>query len=155
MPRSLAPLVQGAAITDRVGQITDFFRFRWQELVDAYSRVPSVALIRLTAQTAAIPTARAHTTTSAGLYRVSWYLRKTVADGVSSSVTVTIGWVESSISLTLSGSAVTTDAVTAMQSGTLEIEADNASDITYATAYASNTANQMGYRLTVTVERIQ
>lgn len=89
-----------------------------------------------------------------GAYRITYYTRKTTADGVSSSLTITLSWTESGQALTVSGSALTTDAATAVQTGTLLILSDAASPISYSTAYVSNTPGTMKYRLFILVETV-
>jgi hypothetical protein len=91
---------------------------------------------------------------AAGTYRISYYLRKTVPDGVSSSLTITFGWTEGTVALTLSGPPLTVDAITAVQTGTVLLLIDANSPITYAIAYASNTPGTMKYKLSVVVELV-
>lgn len=93
-------------------------------------------------------------TQTAGLYRVSYYLRITTAAGVSSSVTVTIGWTESGVPLTLSGAALTTNTIQSVQTGSYLIRSDGAAPITYAVTYASNPAGAAKFRLDVVVESV-
>jgi hypothetical protein len=90
----------------------------------------------------------------AGLYRVSWYARITRAATTSSSLTVTIGWTESAVSLALSGAALTGNTITTVQSGSALLQIDQASPVTYSTAYASVGGTSMLYTLTVVLERI-
>lgn len=92
--------------------------------------------------------------TSAGLYRVSVYARITTVDAVSSSLTISIGWTESAIPLTLSGAAMTGNLVTTVQSFSLIVQADANAPLNYSTAYISNTPAMMKYRLTVTCESL-
>ena len=155
MPIALAPIPTGVPITERDGTVTDFFRLRWQELLDGFLKTGAVAAIERTGENAAIATTAAFTTISEGLYRVSWYVRKTTADGVSSSLTVTLGWTHRAVALTEAGAALATDAVTAQQSGSKLIRADASSDITFAVAYASNTPGQMVYEINVICEQVE
>lgn len=94
---------------------------------------------------------------SAGFYRVSVYQTVTTADGVSSSLVTTIGWTDLSAAKTFvttgltAASAYTTaanDSIVRM------IHIDNASPITYATAYTSNTPALMQYALGIVVEKL-
>lgn len=155
MPRTLDPIPVDVPIVEKDGSITIYFRRLWDTLIAGYQNIGSRAAVALTGQTAAIVTTSAYTTLSSGLYRISWYMRKTVADGVSSSLTVTLGWSESGIALTEAGAALATDTTSAQQSGSKVVSADAASDITFAVAYASNTPNKMTYRIDVVVELIQ
>lgn len=154
MAELLAPIPLETPIVTRDGVITEFFRRRWQELIDRSVRTPTLAAAALQAQNAAIATTAVFTTVTPALYRVSWYLRKTTADGVSSSVQITIGWTESGLPFTEVGAALAVDAVDARQSGSVVVRADAFADLTYAIAYASNTPGAMVYRLDVTVEQL-
>lgn len=91
---------------------------------------------------------------AAGIYRVSYYARITSPDGVASSLTVALGWTESTIAQSISGAAMTGDSVTTVQTGSALIVVDASSAITYATTYTSNTPAKMQYRLTVTAEKV-
>lgn len=91
---------------------------------------------------------------TAGTYRVSYYLRVTSPDGVSSSVAVTIGWTESGQTLSVPGPALTGDALTSVQSGTGLVILDPSSPITVSVTYASNTPNKMKYRLRLIAEQV-
>ncbi len=91
---------------------------------------------------------------SAGLYRVSYYLRITTAAAVSSSATVTLTWTESGVALTLSGAALTTNTTASVQTGTFLIQSDANAPISYAVTYASNVANTMAFRLSITCEAV-
>lgn len=154
MPSSLAPIPLGAQIVDTAGSITDFFRLRWQSLIDGFQLSATVADVQKLAQTAALVATAAFTTKAAAAYRITYYLRKTVADGVASSATVTLGWTETGVALTVSGAALVLDTVLAVQTGSALVWADGATDITYAVAYSSTTPNKMTYRLDVTVEQL-
>ena len=91
---------------------------------------------------------------SGGTLRVAWYARITTRDPVSSSLTVTIAWIEGGVALTLSGAAMVGNLTTTVQSGTIDIAIDPGTAITYATAYASNTPGTMRYSLRVSVTRV-
>lgn len=154
MPRLLSPLPDGADITARGGPITAFFRLRWQELLDAFQLAATRANRLITAQTDAIGTTTIYTPQQAGLYRLSWYFRKTVADGAASSLTMTFGWSDLGAALTVAGAALTTDATTAVQQGSVLLRADALSSLTFSVAYASTTPNRMQYDVGVTVEEL-
>ncbi len=91
---------------------------------------------------------------TAGRWRISWYTRITTVDAVNSSLTVTIGWTESAIALTISGAAITGNLVTSVQSGSVVIESDANAPINYATTAVSNTPGQMHYRLSLVAEAL-
>lgn len=154
MPRALSPIPPGTAITDSQGLITIFFRLAWQILVDGFQSTPTVAATgaEATGLTAAVVTTTLFNVLSAGMYRVSYTLAKTVADGVSSSLTVTIGWTDNGVAKTHVFAALTTDTVTAVDAGSWTLHADANSLITYAIAYASNTPATMKYDAHLTAE---
>ena len=100
--------------------------------------------------TTAIPTAAL----TAGLYLVSYYARITQAGTVSSSLTVTLHWTESTLALTVTGAAMTGNTTTTVQSGTHLVRIDASSPVSYSTTYASVGATAMQYRLDVVLERV-
>lgn len=110
--------------------------------------------VSLTNQSAAISATPIVVTQTAGLFRISWYLRITTAATTSSSATVTIGWTETGVALTKSGPAVTGNTTTTTDSGTFLIRSDAAAALTYAVSYATSGATAMKYRLDVVVERV-
>lgn len=152
--QQLGEIPVGVAITDKDGVITLFFRLLWQQLIDGFVKTPTAATVERTNQGAVIATTSAYLVRAAGLYRVSYYTRKTVADGVSSSLTVTLGWTDHAVPLTEAGAALATDTVSTQQSGSKLIYADANSDITFAVAYASNTPGAMRYQIEVSVEQL-
>lgn len=91
---------------------------------------------------------------SGGIFRVSYYTRITQPASTSSGLTVTIGWTESGVPLSLAGAAIIGNLVTSVQTNTYLIRADPASATTFATTYGSTGATPMLYRLEVTVEQI-
>lgn len=155
MPQSLEPIPVGTPISDAQGRITTFFRLRWQTLIDGFQVSATKAVLNLTGQSAALVTTALQTTASAGPYRVSFGIRKTTIDGVSSSLQVTLGWTQDSVPLTETFAAVTADSVTiGKQNDARCVWADALTDLTIAVAYASNTPGQMKYRVDVTVEQL-
>lgn len=108
--------------------------------------------VALTAQTAAIGTTPIPLPSLPnGLYRITYYARITTAASVNSSLTLTIGWTESGVALTSSTSAITGNTVTTVSTGSIMVQVDAATAISYATAYVSNLAG-MAYRLSLIVE---
>lgn len=137
------------------GSLTEFGRLRWEEL---RNNAPNNSLITapllLVNQNAAIVTTNAYAVLVDGLYEISWYVRKTTADGVSSSLTLTLGWTESGLPLTEAQAALGVDSTSAEQSGTKLIHVDANTALTFAVAYASNTPGQMKFRLDMCVRRL-
>lgn len=154
MPRSLNALPQFAPIVDNNGLITIFFRRVWAAVMYGWTRVPAAGSNGQAGLTAAITTTTILTPDSDGFVRVGYYLRKTVADGVSSSLTFTVGWTQGGQAFSFSFSALTTDTATAEQDGIKAIYCDAASAVTFAVAYASNTPNTMTYTSQVIAEQI-
>jgi len=92
-----------------------------------------------------------------GLYRVTWYARVTTpatTGAATSSLTVTLGWTDGGVTCTYSGAAMTGNTTGTVQSQTQMVNVAAASPITYATTYASNTAGQMVYKLTLVLEQV-
>lgn len=154
MPQSLAPIPLGVEVVDQNRTLTVFMRERWQQLIDSFTLTPTAAAVSESAQAASIATTAAFTTRGAGYYRISYYMRKTAADGVSSSLTVTLGWTESAVPLTQAFAALTVDTTAAQQNGSITVYADASSDLTFAVAYVSGTPGQMAYRIEVRVEQL-
>ena len=116
-----------------------------------------IGSVTKTGQGAALSTTAIPITGSvdAGLYRVSYYARITTAAGVSSSLTVTIGWTRSAVSLSQAGAAMTGNTTATQQNGTLFVRADANASITYSTTYADGGgATSMQYELDVVVEKL-
>lgn len=74
---------------------------------------------------------------SAGLYRVTFYFRITVADGVSSSLLVTISSTDGAIACAQLSTAYTGNATNRPQSGSFLVRCDSATPLSYASTYAS------------------
>jgi hypothetical protein len=111
--------------------------------------------LNLTKQNAAIPqTAFPSPALRGGLYRITWYVRITTPDPVSSSVALTIGFSDSGLALTIPIPALTGNTVLSVLSGTTIVFSDQATAMTYATTYASNTPGTMKYRLAAAVEQV-
>lgn len=161
MPRTVSDIPIGVPIVTLGGQspgeITPFMR-QWVD--DLINGAPVVSLIvdpiSAIGQNAAVVTTNAYAAAIGGLYRVSYYIRKTTVDGVSSSLAFTYGWTESGLPLTevVAVGTLAADSTSAEQSGSKVMRIDDASALTFAIAYASNTPGQMHFRYDVTVERL-
>lgn len=137
------------------GKWLDWFSLRLLATVNALVKLLTKPPVSLTAQHAAISTtAIPLPVLSGGTYRLAYYLRITTADAVSSRVTVTLGWTDGTIVCAASGAAVTGNTTSTFQSGTVTVNADASTALTYSTAYTSNTPGQMQYKLTIAVEQI-
>lgn len=119
------------------------------------SNATALNTVELTAQQASIGTTTIPLDIlSAGLYRITYYARITVPGTTSSSLTVTLGWTDHSVSCSTSGAALTGNTVSTVQGGTIMVRNDSASPLTYATTYASVGATAMQYSLDLLVEQI-
>lgn len=156
MANALEPIPLETRIVDpKTGAITVFFRERWESLRSGVASVPTLSTgYSASNQSAAIAGAVLFTTLSAGLYRVSYYIRKTVADGVSSSVGFVFHWTESGLPLSLTDTVLATDTTGAVKVGEALLEVDASVNLTFDTSYASNTPAKMRYRIEVRVEQI-
>ena len=92
-------------------------------------------------------------TGSAGVFRVSWFLRITQAATTSSSVAVTVAFTDG-VSLTVSGAAVTGNTTSTFQQQSVVVRCDANSSLSYSTTYSSVGATPMQYALSVVVERV-
>lgn len=152
--QQLGEIPLNVEVVEQDRTITLFFRLLWAQLIDLTTKAATVASIEKLGQTAAIATAAAFTVLNAGVYRVVVSLQKTVADGVSSSLTVTVAWTSRGVPMSHTFAALTTDAAGANDTSLWQVSADANSDITWAVAYASNTPARMTYNANVTVERL-
>jgi hypothetical protein len=93
-------------------------------------------------------------TVTAGLYRISYYVRITTPAGVSNSITVNIGFIDGGVTCTMSGTPVTALSTAAVGTGVFMIRSDQAAPISYSVTYASNPANACIYKLDVLAELV-
>lgn len=153
-----APIVATDPTSEKLtGNISTFFR-KWllalTQLLQAAVTAQGTTLTK-TGQTAALVTTTLWTTTVAGLYRVNYTVKVTAADGVSSSVQITIGWLDGGIALTSVGTNVNGDTTASFGDLSKVIHADSGSTITIAASYASNTPAKMVYALRAIAELLQ
>lgn len=125
------------ALLTRVNANTEILKS--VELTDQHATIAATA----------IPTGQL----AAGYYRVSYTMQKTTADGVSSSLTLTLGWTSAGAK-TQAFAALTLDTTAAQQNGSIVVRSDANGSLTYAIVYASNTADRMRFRFTVFVEAL-
>src|SRR4029434_6701873 len=154
---SLPPIPYESPVLDGQYLSSDYYQwlFDLQRRTDASAALLGRPL-QLTNQSAAIPiTTIPLPLLSSGLYILRYYARVTTPDGVSSSLTVKLGWTESSVALTASSPAMTGDSTTTVTSSSIMVNLDANTPLTYQTLYASNTPNKMKYRLSITVEMME
>ena len=92
---------------------------------------------------------------SKGSYRVTYHARISRAATSSSSLTVTIAWTEGGVAQSIAGAAMTGNTTTTRQNSVFMIRSDAATDVTYATTYASTGATTMQYSLDLSFEQIK
>ena len=89
-----------------------------------------------------------------GLYRLTYYMRVQAVAANSSSLQLTLGWVDEAVACFQTFPALTTNTIGSVQSGTILVRNDQASPLTYQVTYASDAAGQMKYNLFVAAERL-
>lgn len=91
---------------------------------------------------------------SAGLYRITVYARVTRPGTVSSSLAVTIGWTDGTVTCSYPFAAVTGNTTATVLVGTITVRSDQAGALTYATTYATAGATDMQYAIDLVVEAL-
>lgn len=131
---------------------------RWIQLAlipRVQQAAPSIVAVRLTNQAASIGATAVVAAATAGLYRVSWFVRVVQAATVNSAITVSVGFTDGSVSCSQSGAALAGNTTSTCQSGMVLLRAAGATPITFATTYASVGGVPMHYNLDVIVEQVQ
>ncbi len=126
---------------------------RIAQTANVYGTSPPYAVAGLNDAVAATPLPLGSLST--GLYRVMTYLRITSPDGVSSSVTPQLSFIDDGVTCTMTGVALTSDDIDKPVSQAFLVAVDQPGPISFATLYASNTPNAAAYKAVVTVERLQ
>lgn len=138
------------------GLCTDAWQ-RWllgQAQTNEASQVRAQAIV-LTAQSASIgATSLVPGGSSTGLYEISYYARITQAASVSSSLTVTTGWTDHGLALTLSGAPMTGNTTATLQTFSRLFFCDGNTPITYSTTYGSVGGTPMEYELCVVLQSV-
>lgn len=155
---SLAEVVQYLKSQDSSGFITQtWLRFfsNQQAIISASPvRLNSVPLVSQGASIGA--TDLSSGTISGGEYEIKVYARIVTPAAVSSSLLVSIDWVDKGVTCSEAFAAMTTNTVTTVLTGPSKtIRADPASPIRYSTVYASNPAGIMNYDLILVLLRVQ
>ena len=90
---------------------------------------------------------------AAALYQVSYYARIVDAATVSSSLTITLRWIEDGVAQSYTGPAMTGNTTDTQQSQSgILIQADPETEVTAETTYSSTGAEDMEYDVQVSVE---
>lgn len=157
MPFQGAPFPSDDAIVSEKRKATQVF-IDWLTALgqDVDASPARVGTKTLTAQAASIgATALPTGSLSGGYFRVTTYARITQAATTSSSLTVSIGFMDGAVNCTLSGVALTGNTTATTQSFSVMVKNDAGASLTYATTYASVGGTPMQYALTVVVEQVQ
>jgi len=133
-----------------------------QSVVDVLNvAARKLALTSLTGKTASLSATALETgALNPGVYRVSYAARITTAASTSSSLTVTISWMDGNVAQTQSGAAMTGNTTATQQNGSFLIHngpnTSSTNDVVkYATTYASSGGTGMQYSLYVMVESME
>lgn len=161
MTLRVAPPPFNDPITDDNGYMSSEF-FNWLQIVllpsieqtpSVFGNVPPYEATGLSASIADTPLALG--SLSAGYYRVSVWLRITTPAGTSSSVTPFVTFTSGGVACTMTGTAMTSNAINTPESQTFFVSVDAPGPISFGTTYASNPASAAVYEAAVTVERVQ
>lgn len=139
------------AVTD---SITDTVRQWLLSVTGRVQQSPQVLkTVALTGQGAAIgATVIPLGALAPGTYRITYYARITQAATVSSSLTVTLQWTDGGVGQTATFAAITGNTTATSQTGSIVVDIDQSTNLTYSTAYASVGGTSMQYKLTILPE---
>ena len=154
---ALSGLPRTHPLTAATRLVTDVWD-RWlQGLLAAVNRTTQLVgtVVTLSAQHAAVTTTDVPTGALAGgVYRLSYVLQVTQAASVSSSVTVTAGWTANAQTFSVAGATLTANTLTTQDNGSLLMNVDAGTPITYAVAYTSSGSTALQYSLSVRAEQL-
>jgi hypothetical protein len=144
-------------IADRTLRMSRTWAQWFTRLIPTLDSIPNrLNTVSLTEQGAAISaTDFSNYVLLPGLYFLSYYARITTVGGVSSSLTVTLGWTDGGVAQSYSGSAMTANKTFTNQSGSVMVHVDSGSSVTYSTAYASAGSPSMEYRLDAAIFKVK
>jgi hypothetical protein len=151
------PLTPGLVQTELVDEdrfVTQPWQVHFRDQTAAMATVPvRQQVVQLPPVAGAIPvTSIATGSLPSGLYRVTAAVRVTVPAATSSSVAVTLHWVDGGVVCSLPMVlAVTGNTTASVGTGTAMVHSDAATPISYSTAYASVAAG-MAYQLHLVLE---
>ena len=159
---ALAEVPFRGSLVEGSNQFLSRFWLRYfQSVVDVVNNsARKLSLTSLTAQGASVSATALDTgALDPGLYRITYSARVTRAATTSSSLTVTISWMDGDVAQSQSGAAMTGNTTTTEQNGTVFVHNGTntlvANDVVkYATTYASSGATSMQYSLYVLAEQI-
>jgi hypothetical protein len=138
------------------GTITRPWRLFLRERTDIVSQTPlRVGSANLAGQNAGIGPTQVPGSFPPGLYRVSIYARRTTVATTSSSLGVTIRFLDGGQALVITTGVNTDNKVDAIVAGSGMVRIGANSPVTYEVEYASVAPGEMRYSLDVVVEQIQ
>lgn len=119
---------------------------------DSPEQMARVSLSSQSADIAATPVPMPDLT--AGLYRVSVYVRVTRAASTSSEIQIDIGFTDGAIALTSVGTNLTGNTTSTFETRTLMLAVDANASITYEAIYTSVGATAMQFKVEIVVEKL-
>lgn len=152
---AVSPLYIGSVIVDKVGAINLYFLQRWEEVRLAFGFVAAKAIVQATTQSASIVGALILTTTIAGVYRIAFSARRTAVDGVGSTLTATIHYLDGGVPVSIPFPVNNTDTTGSVYYGSVDVPVDAISNITFDQAYTSVTPGLMKFKNLVVVSLLQ
>lgn len=151
------PFPYREALVGENGMVSDRWRiyFRDLDLAQAASQTVVVSPVSLVGQVASIVATPIPTGALAqGLYEVKTFMRITTPGGVTSDLTVRIGFTNGGVACSIPGALLASNTTASVQSNSWPIVIDASSPITYSTVRNSNPAGDMVYTLTVSLTQI-
>lgn len=133
-------------------EIVDWLIEQQQRTDDTPEQLATVSLSAQGADIAATPVPMPDLT--AGLYRVSYFVRVTRAATTSSEIQIVIGWTDGSVALTSAGTNLTGNTTSTFEQRTLLLAIDANAAITYEAIYTSVGATAMLFKLEIVVEKL-
>lgn len=117
---------------------------------------PTVGATRLQGQNTSLATTPLATVTlSAGLYRLTQYVRVTRAATTSSSIQVTVLWTDNGVAMSSAGVAQIGNTTSTFESRTVTVRIDAMTTLRYSTTYASVGGTTMLYSVDILAEALQ
>lgn len=149
----IAPLYIATKIVDAAGGVNIFFLQRWEEIRTGLGLVPAKGVVNPSGVASASEvTQLLFTTTQAGIYRMTFSIRRTAVDGAGSTLIFTGHWTDGGTPLSFAFPVNNTDTTGSLYTGTMEVPIDVNTPVTYDIAYTSTTPGQMKYKRLVTLE---
>ena len=134
-------------------EIVDWLLEQQQRVDDSPEQLGTVSLSAQSADIAATPVPMGDLT--AGLYRLSYYVRVTRAGSVSGEIQIQIGWTDAGVALTSAGTNLTGNTTSTFEQRTLFLAVAANASITYEAIYTDGGgANPMQFKLEIVCEKL-